>query len=656
MSGRDYPSSTGAWAVGDRDVDHDGGMDIEVAAETYRIYRTSRWIAPLGSSAAALVLVLELWGRLSHGWLIGWFVAALCFCLCTIASFSIPHLAKRRLPNGIPVVTTFGHAGIGIAFGVLPWLMPEVVSDPVALWTMAAGLFAISAGVAFGLAGLNLLGLCVIVPMWVLAGGAFLMSAEYTLSFGVVTFAALVVAHQLKSGAQWRELVVLRVRETRQAEVSAWRASHDDLTGLLNRSGVTALLEPGTSAATALFVDLDHFKEVNDRFGHACGDVVLNAVAERLQSAMPEAMAIARIGGDEFFAVFEGELADDHVRAIGERVINLLEEPFAVGAQSEAWISASVGFTRVGRNSFDASRLMVESDHAMLQAKRSGRRQVAGFTGSLERELEARSGLESALRKAVRAGEIRCAVQPIFDLQTRTVRGVEFLARWSLPGGSAVPPSIFIPLCEEVGLIDQLTDQMLAAAGEWLSTWKSEPLLQHAYVAVNVSPVQVAKGRLLETVAEAIERHAIEPGALVLELTESATLSEMTTTAELFGDLRTLGVGLAVDDFGSGYSSLGHLLGLPLTTVKIDQSLIAGVGADSRRQAVMVAIRDLATVLGHEVVAEGVETSHQADVLLAMGIHGAQGFGLCRPVAPEDLVEQLELLGWAGVEPVSMDR
>jgi len=634
----------------------DDSMTAEVAAESNRIYRTSRWIAPLGTSSAAVVLALELWDVVPKDRLIGWFVAALCCAAFTVVSFAVPWFDNRRLSNGIPIATTVGHACIGVVFGALFWLLPEALADPVARWTSLAGFFALSAGAAFGLAGLSLLGLVTTTPMWVLASAALLRNGEYVISFGISVFVVLVIVHQLESGAQWKELITLRVQQTRQAEVNAWRASHDDLTGLWNRTGIATLLEENSpsAAATALFIDLDHFKQVNDRFGHSTGDLVLRAVADRLQVAMPNAAAIARVGGDEFFAVFHCELSEEQVRTIGEQIIYILEEPFAFGVQGEAWISASVGFTTLAPGHVNTSRLMVESDHAMLQAKRSGRRQVAGFSSGLERELEARSGLESALRKAIRSRAIGCAAQPIFDLKTGDVCGVELLARWTLPSGTSVPPSVFVPLCEEVGLIDELTDHMLDAAGTWLARWKSEPALRNAQVSVNVSPVQVAKGRLLENVTQAIQRHDIAPGALVLELTESATLSEMTTTVDLFGELRTLGVGLAVDDFGSGYSSLGHLLGLPLTAVKIDRSLIADVSADPRHQAVMIAIRDLANVLGHDVIAEGVETRHQAEVLLSMGIRRAQGFALCRPVAPENLSEHLQTIGWV-LDDTSVD-
>lgn len=197
---------------------------------------------------------------------------------------------------------------------------------------------------------------------------------------------------------------------------------------------------------------------------------------------------------------------------------------------------------------------MVESDHAMLQAKRRGRRQVAAFTTNLDEQLKARTGLESALRKAVRSGSIGWAAQPIFHLETGEVEVVELLARWTLDSGSAVPPSVFIPLTEEVGLIDEMTEQVLDEAGRLLAEWREVPALQNARVSVNISPVQIGKGKLLGVAATAVARHNIAPGQLVLELAESATLSEMQSTVELFEELRSLGMVLVLDDFGTGYS------------------------------------------------------------------------------------------------------
>jgi diguanylate cyclase (GGDEF)-like protein len=620
----------------------------EVASETARIFWGNRWVAPIGSLAAAGVIAVSLSPHVSTRRLLVWLLLVTGAALGTLVAFAVPQLASRRSESGLPRLVPIGYGALGVAFGSLFWVSPEVLANDLAMWIVLAGLFAISAGVA-GMSGLSDLSLMVLWPMWTLAALALFVAQVWVPAVGTVIFLVIMNGDQRRSTELWRELIGLRFRERQQAEENARRANHDDLTGLLNRSGIAQRFRAGDTATTAMFIDLDHFKEANDRFGHAMGDVVLQQVAQRLEASVRSQDMIARIGGDEFFVVFDQELSNERAMAIGQSIIAALEEPFQVSGDEEVWISASVGFTTVDRDETDASRLMTEADHAMLQAKRRGRRQVAAFTTNLEQELEARSGLESALRKAVRSQEIGCAAQPVFDLATGEIRVVEFLARWTLGGGSEVPPSVFIPLAEEVGLIDELSEQMLNRAGRLLQAWEHHPTLQGTRVSVNISPTQIAKGRLLEVATAVVAEYSIAPGRLVLELTESATLGEMHSTVELFDALRRLGIGLFVDDFGTGYSSLGHLLSLPLTGVKIDRSLIADLGTDPRRHAVMRAVRDLANVLGHEVIAEGVEISAQIDALLAMGISSGQGIGLLRPVPLDDFEEHLALLDWAHV-------
>lgn len=613
-----------------------------IAAETMRIFAAGRWTGPTGCAAATAILVISTWEKLDTTTLLLWGLVALSVSAMMALAFLVPASVRRRSSKGIPWLSLHAHAAIGVVFGSFLWL-GNVADDPTLVWITVAHLFAISAGVATGLSGLNSLSMRVIVPLWGLASPALISGGHLFIGVGGLTFLVIALADQIRTGTVWRELVLLRVRETQAAEANAWRAAHDELTGLLNRSGVLATVENEDAPTTAaMYIDLDHFKQVNDRLGHPAGDDLLQQVAGRLLHQLGPEAGVARIGGDEFLILLSGTIDDAEAHAVGHRIIADLEEPFSVGDNGEVWISASIGYTILAGDDVDPSRLMVEADHALLHAKRNGRRQVAKFTAGLQAELKHRSGLESSLRKAMRTGGLSVAAQPIFDLQTGAVYCVELLARWQLDSGEIVPPVVFIPLAEEVGLIDELTAFMLDEAGQMLTTWQDHEHLRNAKVSVNLSPVQVVRGKLATMIAEVVETHNIRPHQLMVELTESATLSDMRSTTVLFEDLRELGVDLAIDDFGTGYSSLGHLLNLPVFAVKIDRSLIASLHADPRQHSIMSAVRDLAAILGQEVIAEGVETLEQMNALRDMGIRIGQGYGLCRPIPANRLAQHLD--------------
>ena len=611
-----------------------------IADETFRIYWPVRWRGPLGCISSGVLMLALLRNQIASEALGIWVTAVMIAGIFMTISFAVPALRDQRAATGLPMLAKPAHVLAGAALGSMLWLDPSAADRPLAWWPIVTLQLAVTAGAAAGVAGL---GYTMAVSMWVQTSCALFIHGEHVMGSATAVFLLMVVGFQRQSGEMWRELVSLRMREADLSATNAHRATHDELTGLLNRRGLTVTLSGDHVYQSAMFIDLDHFKQVNDRFGHTAGDTVLRQAAARLRATVRGGDVIARIGGDEFFVVFEEILTEERAAELGQTIIDTLEEPFTIAGHGDVWISASVGYTSMAPAEIQASRLLTEADHAMLHAKRQGRRQVAGFTETLHAQLSERSGLESTLRQAIRTRRIDAAAQPIYELSSQTVHAVELLARWTLDSGNQVPPSLFIPLAEEVGLIDDLTQIMLDHAGQAFARWAHEPSLMEARITINVSPRQIVGGNLLGMVSEAIDRYGIEPGQLVLELTESATLSEMRSTVDLFNDLRDLGVLLAIDDFGTGYSSLGHLLSLPVAAVKIDRSLIANLGVDPRHRAVMQAVRDLAEVLGQEVVAEGIENDAQLEALLEMGIRCGQGFGLCRPVPVEDLVDQLAI-------------
>ena len=287
----------------------------------------------------------------------------------------------------------------------------------------------------------------------------------------------------------------------------------------------------------------------------------------------------------------------------------------------------------------------MHADHAMYRAKRTGRRRVVQFDQELRSEIHERSGLETRLRQAIRENTLSADGQPIFNIETGEIRAVELLARWRLPGGGSVPPSVFIPLAEDIGLIGDLTRSMLRIAGTMLQVWAEDPLLRHARISVNVSAVEFVRGRLVESVADTMTEFEIRPGRLVLELTESQHLGDNAIGVEQFHVMRAMGVRFAVDDFGAGYSSLDQLLSLPIDWVKLDMSLIGELGIDPRQTALLRSIHSLASVVGQSVVVEGLETQAQLDELRRIGATHAQGYLLSRPVPIEELPAHVAGLG-----------
>ena len=624
------------------DASERGDAEIEdaVRTETTRFFRNNRWLAPVGNIAAALVFLFSTGDFVDQSRRLPWFTAMVVAGLATALASSAVSSPSR---SGIPAVAQAAYFASGVLWGLLLWLEPSARMDSEFQWIALTHLFAVTAGTTAGLAGVNLLSTLTQVPMWLLTAAALALEGEIIVAGGLLVFLALVLPHQRIATAQFRELISLRTTSERDAERNEWAALHDALTSLANRAAVWRHLErlDGDHPVTALFIDLDHFKEVNDRFGHAAGDDALIEVAERLRACFRPSDLIARLGGDEFVIVLDQEIDDRGVDRLARRAISRLEDPILLESGDEAFISASVGVTTVTSAESDPERLLTEADHALYRAKRSGRRRVVRFDAALESELRQRTGLETSLRKALRDGTLDTHGQPIVDLQTGELAGVELLARWTLDTGASVAPSVFIPLAEETGLIDDLTDMMLRRAVELLVRWRDDPTLGHVQVGLNLSTMQLGRSDVVERVAEVMQAHRIEPGRLVIELTESSEAHEFSEVADKLDALHGLGALIAMDDFGTGYSSLSSLLSFPITFVKLDRSLITDLGRDPRYSAIVRAVHQLADVVGQVVIAEGVETDAQVEELRTLGVRCAQGFGICSPMPLDDLVDRL---------------
>ncbi len=627
----------------------DLGLAAAIRDERSRFFFANRWGAPFGTVATVsfYTAVVVAADRVPRG--LAWWVAAMCIVLVLqISAVVVPALANALNEEGLPETAPWFQVLAGAGYGALLWLDLPLTDDSDFRWITLGMVFAVSAGAMSGITGVNSLGKMFIVPMCLGVASALVAAEETLLALSIIAFAVVAVQGLKHNDKLWTELIELRIRSNRSAEDSDWAAIHDPLTGLLNRAGVMQELADragaGSGPITLMFIDLDHFKEINDRFGHAGGDLVLAETAARLRSSLRAVDVIGRLGGDEFVILLDGTYDGPTSTRLANRIIDDLERPMASTSNDEIYVSASVGIATLPPSTATPERLLLNADHAMYRAKKLGRRQVVHFDEELRNELDERSGLETLLRQAVRAETLEADAQPVFSIPNQSIRAVELLARWRLPNGEMVPPSVFIPLAEEIGLISDLTRHMLRTAGRMIAAWSNDPLLRDSIVTVNVSSVEFARGRLVQSVADTVAEFGIRPGKLFLELTESHELTGDESDLDQFQALHALGVRVAIDDFGTGYSSLDQLLKLPIDVVKLDLSLIAGLGSDPRQNALVRSIRDLAAVIGNSVVMEGVETAAQLAELEAMGATLAQGYYLCRPVPVDELADHVAAL------------
>lgn len=418
------------------------------------------------------------------------------------------------------------------------------------------------------------------------------------------------------------------------------QALHDPLTGLPNRLLLTDRIDQALARSrrtgarvVVMFLDLDLFKIVNDSLGHHAGDAMLVEVAQRLQSRMNPGDTLARFGGDEFVVVCE-TASDSAVDWLATAITNALRQPFTSGASTVS-VTASIGVT-VATEASDSQTLLRDADAAMYRAKERGRDQVAMFHDVMHQEAEGRLADSMGLRRALAEDEFRLLYQPVVDLQAGRLVGMEALIRWQDPGRGMLEPGHFIPAAEETGLIVPMGQWVLTTALAQVAQWRTD-VADDLWVAVNISSRQLLSPGLVDDVAVALGAAQVPAGALHLEITESALMSDLESVVSTLTALRALGVGLAVDDFGTGYSSLAYLKRLPVTELKIDRSFVSGLGGpdDGYDRPIVDAIVKMAQSLQLDVIAEGVETAAQRDVLHQLGVYVGQGYLWARPLPSE---------------------
>jgi len=423
-------------------------------------------------------------------------------------------------------------------------------------------------------------------------------------------------------------------------------AHHDALTGLGNRLLFhkqlnDAILHRQRSGGdlAVLYIDLDGFKSINDTLGHETGDSVLKHLASRLRNALRESDKVGRLGGDEFAVIQFGNEQPTEATALATRLIELLGTPFSIDNQSMV-IGASIGIAVANGDHQDSAQLLRAADLAMYRAKADGRGRFRVFEPEFDRQVQERRDLEVALRAAVDQDALEIHYQPLINLRTGQISGFEALSRWEDPRRGFVPPSTFIPLAEEIGLIGIIGERVLKRACAQATSWP-----QHITVAVNLSPSQFKSGSLVSTVKDALVASGLSPSRLELEITESIFLQDSESNCVLLSQLGKLGVKISMDDFGTGYSSLSYLRSFSFDKIKIDKSFIRDLSTSQSSVAIVRAVCELARSFGASTTAEGVETDDQLTRIRAEGCTEVQGYLFSMPLPageiPNLLVRQL---------------
>jgi diguanylate cyclase (GGDEF)-like protein len=434
--------------------------------------------------------------------------------------------------------------------------------------------------------------------------------------------------------------------ERKRAEVAlAHQALHDALTGLPNRALFLDRLKLALarsarrrSAVAVLFLDLDRFKLINDSLGHEAGDEVLVDVGARLEEALRPGDTIARFGGDEFTALCEDVPSERAVLAIAERMAQAVSVPFRL-ADGETFLSASIGIAMAGGDAHDdglAESLVRDADAAMYRAKERGKSRVELFDEGLRERAVERLSIESALHRALERDELRLHYQPQIDLPSGQIVAWEALVRWEHPERGLLAPAEFVTVAEETGLILALGSWVLDEACRQAALWSSLPgTLPDPVMSVNLSARQLAQPELVDVVAHAMQTAGLPPRRLCLEVTESTVMEDDGEAAAMLDAVRELGVQLALDDFGRGYSALSSLSRYRVDVLKVDQGFVAELGRDAAGGPIMAAIIDLTHALGLRAVGEGVERAEQLAVLRRLGCDVGQGFYFGRPEPPD---------------------
>lgn len=594
----------------------------------------------LANACNAVVLAIALWpspDRISALiWAAVVAAAAIGFGLQSRASRRItkPHFVSRRAMHRL-VRNAFI---LGVAWGIVPvaFFADASTGGQLVITCLCSGMLA---GGALAFATVPIAAIAFTAPIFV--GIAICLGRNGDMAFMLIAFLVVVYGSVLLRGVFVNSFAFAR-RVMRQIEAER-TVRLDPLTHLPNRVAFNETLDAASRRLAlsgeefaVLLLDLDRFKEVNDQFGHPAGDEFLVQVASRLQRCTRATEHVARIGGDEFALVMANLARPEDALDIAERFVAAFAEPFPIEGRQVVG-ATSVGIVLAPRDGNTPLDLMKNADAALYRAKKAGPGTVCFFEETDDKASRDRKALQADLAGAIARNELFLVFQPFLDLGTNAVTGLEALLRWQHPTRGLVPPSEFIPIAEETGLIHEIGEWVIRRACATLAEWPEE-----VRVAVNFSAAQFHNTGILQTIVRALADAKVSPSRLEIEITESMLLSKYGSAASILKALLQLGVTVALDDFGTGFSSLTYLRKLPFSRIKIDQSFIRDMLVQPDCAAIVKSVISLARDLRIGVVAEGVETADQLDYLRQIGCEEVQGYLISRPVAADAVMTLLE--------------
>jgi len=644
---------TGIWSM------HFVGMlsySLPIPLGYARAATIASWLAAVAVSAVALGVASR--GELTRARLAAG-AAAMGLGICTMHYIGMAalDLSPRIVWNAWLVAASAGIATAASAVALLVFSWMRRVDERRAWRFQAAAAIVMGAAISgmhyTGMAAAGVLAGTVCLSAGALGGaglGKLVTGASIAL-LGMTWFTSMMDARlRSKTSRLAQSLQIVNTQlQTANQELQR-RAFIDPLTGVANRTLFDDRLahavartarseerigERTTERLAVLFVDLDGFKPVNDSFGHAAGDAVLQETAQRLQRAARASDTVARLGGDEFVLLMEHVASDADCVALARRLIGSLREPFHVAGRP-VQISASIGIV-VHPDHGEPDKLLTHADAAMYAAKRAGGGSYVLFEPHMDAGALLQLSLQSDLRRAVPDNQLELHYQPKIDARRDCISGVEALLRWNHPEHGMVSPLAFIPIAERYGIIGELGDWVIEEVCRQMRAWADDGI--RLRVAINLSVHQLRQDSLVDHIETALRRHGVPASQLLCEITESVAMEDMRATQRAFEGLQRIGVYLSIDDFGTGYSSLSYLRQLPARQLKIDRSFVQDIETSEDARAVVDAVIRLAHALGLAVVAEGVETPGQRDTLLALHCDELQGYLFARPMSAHMLRE-----------------